>query len=143
MNHDDIAAVIAIETQCYPFPWTTGNFVDSLQAGYRCSVYEQEECLLGYAVLSVGAGEAHLLNLAIAPEVQGCGLGGRFLRLLIVAAAQSHAEIMWLEVRPSNRIAVKLYKHMGFNEIAVRKNYYPDRSGREDALVMRLEMTDV
>lgn len=137
---EDVEAVLAIECEIYPFPWSYGNFRDSLSAGYSCWVFEFGEFLIGYAVLMVAAGEAHLLNLGIAGDWQGKGLGRKFLRHMIRLARDYHAEVMLLEVRTSNIAARRLYATDGFREIAVRKNYYPAEDGREDAILMELPL---
>ena len=137
---EDVEAVVAIEYEIYPFPWAYGNFRDSLNAGYSCWVYELSGLVIGYSVMMVAVGEAHLLNLGIAPDWQGRGLGRRFLHQLINLAREYHADIMLLEVRPSNVAARRLYLSTGFSEIAVRKKYYPAEEGREDAVLMELSL---
>lgn len=137
---EDLEAVVAIEYEIYPFPWTYGNFRDSLNAGYSCWVYELNGYVIGYSVMMVAVGEAHLLNLGIAPDWQGRGLGRRFLHQLINRARDYHAETMLLEVRPSNIVARGLYLSSGFSEIAVRRKYYPAEEGREDAVLMELSL---
>lgn len=137
---EDVEAVVAIEYEIYPFPWSYGIFRDSLNAGYSCWVYEFSGNVIGYGVMMVAVGEAHLLNLGIAPDWQGRGLGRRFLYQLIGLARDCHAEVMMLEVRPSNVAARLLYQSTGFSEIAVRKKYYPTEDGREDAVLMELPL---
>lgn len=140
MREDDLAAVMAVERRAYEFPWTPGIFLDCLRAGYSCWLLEHDGEPAGYAVLSVAAGEAHVLNLCVATEHQGLGLGKRLLRRLLDAARWHRAERIFLEVRPSNHGAIALYNGAGFNEIGTRPNYYPTRHGREDAIVMALEL---
>lgn len=137
---EDLEAVVSIEYEIYPFPWTYGNFRDSLNAGYSCWVYELNALVIGYSVMMVVVDEAHLLNLGIAPDWQGRGLGRSFLHQLINLARGYHAETMLLEVRPSNAAARRLYLSTGFSEIAVRKKYYPSEEGREDAVLMELSL---
>lgn len=136
MSLEDVEAVIAIESEIYPFPWSYGNFRDSLNAGYSCWIYEFGGLVIGYSVMMMAAGEAHLLNLGIAGDWQGRGMGRRFLLHLIRLAREYHADSMFLEVRPSNIAARRLYATEGFREIAVRKKYYPAEDGREDAILM-------
>lgn len=136
MSLEDVEAVSAIESEIYPFPWSYGNFRDSLNAGYSCWIYEFGGLVIGYAVMMMAAGEAHLLNLGIAGDWQGRGMGRRFLLHLIRLAREYHADSMFLEVRPSNIAARRLYATEGFREIAVRKKYYPAEDGREDAILM-------
>lgn len=140
MHMEDIDAVMALERDIYPFPWTRGNFSDSLTAGYSCWVYAFCDAPIGYGILMMAAGEAHLLNLGIARDWQRQGLGRKFLAHLIQVAQGYHAETLFLEVRPSNIPALRLYAGMGFNEIAVRRNYYPAANGREDAIMMGLTL---
>lgn len=140
MTVDDIGRVMAMEVRAYPFPWTAGIFSDCLRSGYACWLLEDERGLLGYGVLSVAAGEAHLLNLCIGPQSQGQGLGAYLLRKMVELARWHHAQRVFLEVRPSNPAALALYERAGFNEIGRRPNYYPARNGREDALVLALEL---
>lgn len=142
MTVADTPAVMDIELQVYPFPWTLSIFRDCLQVGYSCWVCEEAGTLLGYGVMSSGAGEAHLLNLCIRPSAQGRGLGRRMLRHLMGVARAHRADTLLLEVRPSNIPAWRLYHSMGFNEIGTRRNYYPATGGREDALVMACSLLD-
>lgn len=143
MTEADLPTVTALDAQCYPFPWSLGNFADSLHAGYRCSVYERDDDIIGYAVVLCAVGEAHLLNITIAPVAQGSGFGRSLLQVVIGRARQDDAETLWLEVRPSNVIARDLYTSVGFVDVAIRKNYYPAAHGREDALVMCLDLSYV
>ena len=136
----DVEMVVAIECEIYPFPWSYGNFRDSLNAGYSCWVYEINGFVIGYSVMMVVVGEAHLLNLGVSPDWQGRGLGRRFLHQLINRARDYNANVMLLEVRPSNAAARRLYLSSGFSEIAVRKKYYPADEGREDAVLMELSL---
>lgn len=136
MHAADVASVAAIEQAIYSHPWTAGNFSDSLDAGYECWMLEREGEALGYAVMMVAAGEAHLLNLSIAAQWQGRGLGTDLVRFLVRVARQQGAAKIYLEVRPSNAAARALYARTGFTQIGVRRGYYPADSGREDALVM-------
>lgn len=135
MEEADLATVIAIEKQAYPFPWTLGIMRDCLRVGYSCWIFEREGLMVGYAFMSIAAGEGHLLNLCVRPELQGRGVGRKFLRHLLSVARRQGADTLFLEVRPSNSSAVRLYQSVGFNEVGYRKDYYPDHQGREDALV--------
>ncbi len=136
----DLDAVMAIEPEIYPFPWTRGNFSDSLKAGYSCWACEHDGALMGYAVLMMVLDEAHLLNISIAKEFQGRGLGRQLLEQIIDIARKHKGQMMFLEVRPSNKTAIKLYEKIGFNEFSVRKGYYPAANGREDAILMGLAL---
>jgi len=140
MREQDLAAVMAIESTIYTHPWTRGNFADSLRAGYECRTLWLGAELLGYFVLMVAAGEAHLLNLSIAAPHQRAGHGSGLLREAAAAAHARGARSLFLEVRPSNRGAQALYTRFGFRKIAVRRGYYPAHAGREDALVLTLPL---
>ncbi|MCO5108262.1 MAG: ribosomal protein S18-alanine N-acetyltransferase [Burkholderiaceae bacterium] len=141
MRADDLDAVTAIENAIYPFPWTRGNFADSLKAGYDAWVFESAEApareLLGYAVVMWIPDEVHLLNLSVAGAWQRRGVGRAMLEWLMRDAARRGARAMMLEVRPSNEPAIVLYRSAGFGQIGLRKRYYPaPDGGREDARVL-------
>jgi ribosomal-protein-alanine N-acetyltransferase len=140
MREDDLEAVARIESSAYEFPWTPGIFRDCLRAGYGCWVLAHAAEVVGYGVLSVAAGEAHVLNVCVAPAQQGAGHGRRLMKRLIDLARWHQCERIYLEVRPSNKRAIGLYHDLGFNEIGRRPNYYPARAGREDAIVMAMEL---
>ena len=140
MRQADLAEVIAVEDAIYSHPWTRGNFSDSLSAGYECRTWRMDDALLGYFVLMVAAGEAHLLNLSVAPAWQRKGHGSTLLREASAIARGLGARGIFLEVRPSNAGAQALYTRFGFRKIAVRRGYYPAHSGREDALVLTLAL---
>lgn len=142
LHESDLNAVMAIEVRGYPFPWTRGIFLDCLRAGYPALAMEDGDVLVGYAMLSVAADEAHLLNICIDPLVQTRGLGRRLLRAMVQLARDHRAQRIFLEVRPSNTPALALYHSDGFNEIGRRPRYYPAAVGREDALVMAMELVD-
>lgn len=139
MRSDDLDAVMAVETRIYPFPWTRGNFADSLGAGYDAWCFiDASGHLLGYAVLMWAVDEVHLLNLAVDAPNQRQGLGERFLRWILADAASRGALSLLLEVRPSNPPAIRLYERLGLARIGLRRGYYPATGGtREDAIVMR------
>ncbi len=136
----DLPAVMAIEAVVYPFPWSEGNFRDSLAAGYYCLACEQGGALIAYAVMMFAADEAHLLNLSVAGEAQRHGHGGAMLARLCDYAHSGGARLMYLEVRPSNAAALRLYERSGFSRVGVRRDYYPAHEGREDAIVLSLPL---
>jgi ribosomal-protein-alanine N-acetyltransferase len=140
MQPADLDAVMAIEKRAYHFPWTRGIFQDCLRVGYSCWIYAQEEQVLGYAVMSMAVGEGHILNLCIAPDYQGRGHGRRLLRALLAQADAHGVGEIYLEARPSNISALRLYLSEGFNEIGSRRDYYPALTGREDAVVLARTM---
>jgi len=137
MTESDLDRVMAIEVSVYPHPWTRGIFSDCIKVGYKCWVLEQQTEIIGYAVMSVGVDEVHLLNISIKSSHQNQGLGRQFVLQMCDIAKKNNADTILLEVRPSNLSAVHLYDSIGFNEVGLRKNYYPDQNGkREDALIM-------
>lgn len=140
MREIDVPVVAAIEARAYAFPWTPGIFRDCLVAGYPCWVADTTDGVQGYGVLSIGADEAHLLNLCVDPAAQRRGLGRRMLRRMLDLARWHMADRVFLEVRPSNPEARALYASEGFVDIGCRPRYYPAREGREDAIVMALEL---
>jgi ribosomal-protein-alanine N-acetyltransferase len=140
MRSEDLATVSALENASYDFPWSLGIFGDCLKAGHPCWVLSVDSTIAGYGILSMGAGEAHLLNICIDPDYRGQGLGRHLLGRLLDIARWNGAERLFLEVRPSNPLAKALYESVGFSEIGLRPRYYPARDGREDAIVMALDM---
>src|SRR5450830_1988762 len=140
MQMPDVDAIMAIEPTIFPYPWSRGNFTDSLNSGYSCWVAEQDNKIMGYAVLMMVLDEAHILNISIAKPYQGRGFGRDLLMHMIDIARQHKALNMFLEVRPSNHSAIGLYESIGFNEMAIRRNYYPAQNGREDAVLMGLAL---
>ena len=140
MRDGDLDVVMELERRAYSFPWTRGIFRDCLQAGYPALVLDVGGMLAGYGLLSVAAGEAHILNVCVDPALPRQGHGRRLLRALLQQARGRAAQRVFLEVRPSNGPAIALYHAEGFNEIGRRPRYYPAASGREDAIVMALEL---
>ena len=140
MREADLADVMPIEGAAYSHPWTRGNFVDSLRAGYQCWTWRLGGELLGYFVLLVAAGEGHLLNLTVAAARQRTGHGSALLKEAMQMARARGAQHVFLEVRPSNLGAKALYRRFGFRQVAVRPGYYPAHAGREDALVLTLAL---
>ena len=137
---EDIGQVILIEHEIFIFPWTLGNFCDSIKAGYGCQVLTRKDndTLMGYGVLMMGVDEAHLLTLGVGSAWQKQGYGAYLLQHFIELAGNQGARFVLLDVRVSNTNAAKLYRRLGFEQIAVRKGYYPAMCGKEDAFVMRL-----
>ena len=137
MQRSDIKVLAEIESAAYEFPWELETFRSCFKIGYHCWVGERAREVVGYGISTIGAGESHVLNLCVAPNWQGRGYGRVILQKLIDEATPFRADSLFLEVRPSNPNAIKLYRSVGFNEIGMRKDYYPARNnGREDALVM-------
>lgn len=136
MSVSHVALIGTMERRNYEFSWTDGIFRDCLKAGYCCQRVLLGNELIGYGIMQVAADEAHILNLCIDGPCQRQGFGRLLLEHLVSMANQRSAHIVFLEVRPSNPRAIKLYELAGFNEIGVRKGYYDSASGREDAIVM-------
>ncbi len=143
MSPVDLKAVAAVEQASYEFPWSQGIFRDCLLAGYQSLVLEIAEAISGYTIMSVAAGEAHILNLCVHPQCQQMGYGRRLLNALLVKAEEVAVERVFLEVRPSNDIAIKLYRSAGFEQIGVRPSYYQANGGREDAVIFAATLSDV
>jgi ribosomal-protein-alanine N-acetyltransferase len=137
MTDLDIPVVGTIERAGYQFPWSEGIFRDCLRVGYICRVVEVDADLAGYGIMSVGAGEAHILNVCIREEYRCRGLARRILVFLLERARSAGMYEAFLEVRPSNTVASRLYRSLGFEQVGVRKGYYQAAVGREDAEVLR------
>jgi ribosomal-protein-alanine N-acetyltransferase len=136
MRHEDLSQVSDIERRSYDFPWSHGVFRDCLLAGYQCIVLQREASVVGYGILSVAAGEAHILNICVEPAFRSLGYGERVLDELLLRARLASVREIFLEVRPSNRNAVALYRKKGFYKVARRPAYYRSHEGREDADVL-------
>lgn len=137
MIPDDVARVMQLETAAYPFPWSDGIFRDCLRVGYVCCVAEIDDIVVGYGIMSTGAGEAHVLNLCVGEAWRNRGLGAQLLGHLVEFARSLGVIEVFLEVRPSNTAAIRLYQSQGFAQIGVRRGYYQAVGGREDAVVLR------
>jgi [ribosomal protein S18]-alanine N-acetyltransferase len=140
MADGDVRGVIEIERASYQFPWSEGIFRDCLRVGYVCRVVMMQDALAGYGIMSIGAGEAHILNLCVRQECRCRGIGRAMLEHLLDRAAAGGAIEAYLEVRPSNTAAIRLYQTLGFEPIGVRRGYYQAVGGREDAAVLRLSL---
>jgi len=137
MALEDLPQVMQGELASYPHPWTQKNFEDCLQnINYSCWVFKRSDEFSGHLILSANVGEAHILNLCVYPKEQGKGWGRKLLAEAEWIAKQHQAETCFLEVRPSNTAGINLYQTAGYNEVGLRKNYYPANKGREDAVVM-------
>jgi ribosomal-protein-alanine N-acetyltransferase len=136
MTHDDLPHVSDIERRSYEYPWSHGVFRDCLLAGYHCMVLENEDRIAGYSVLSIAAGEAHILNICVDPAHRAYGYGARLLDDILLKARGESVREVFLEVRPTNVTALALYKKRGFVQIAERPAYYQAHDGREDAAVL-------
>ncbi len=141
MRHEDLGHVSDIERRSYDFPWSHGVFRDCLLAGYQCIVLEREGEVSGYGILSVAAGEAHILNLCVDPCYRSLGYGERLLDEILFRARSASVREIFLEVRPTNANALALYKKKGFYKVANRPAYYQAREGREDAAVLAKKLT--
>jgi len=143
MTLSDVPLVIDIERDSYPFPWSEGIFRDCVRVGYYCRVVELRGVVSGYGVMSLGANEVHILNLCIHRELRDQGAGRLLLQYLLNAARSAGMHDAFLEVRPSNTSAIRLYESLGFVRIGVRKGYYQASPGREDAWVYKLPVKSI
>ena len=140
MGEADLGAVLEIETAAYMFPWSLGIFRDCLRVGYTCRVLESADGVGGYGIMSMGAGEAHILNVCVRADLRGAGTGRRLMTWLLDEARNAGHGWAFLEVRPSNRPAIRLYESLGFAPVGLRHGYYQAVGGREDAIVYRLDL---
>jgi [ribosomal protein S18]-alanine N-acetyltransferase len=140
MSENDVSEVIAVERASYQFPWSEGIFRDCLRVGYVCRVVTVNDAIIGYGVMSVGAGEAHILNLCIGESYRCRGVGRRLLTYLVDRGAAAGMNEAFLEVRPSNTSAIRLYLSVGFEQVGMRRGYYQAVGGREDAAVLKLAL---
>ncbi len=138
MAESDVPEVVATERAAYQFPWSEGIFRDCLRVGYVCRVVSVDDRVVGYGVMSVGAGEAHILNLCVLEAYRCRGIGKSLLSYLLERAAAAGMSEAFLEVRPSNTAAIRLYQAMGFDQVGMRRGYYQAVGGREDAAVLKL-----
>lgn len=141
MRTDDLKSVMAVERAAYNYPWTEAILKDCMRVGYYCVVYEINGLVVAHGIMSFGVRECHILNVCVHPEFQRKGIATQIIQYLLETARWKSADIAFLEVRISNEGAFELYKQLGFSEIGVRKNYYPARLGREDALILSLELS--
>ena len=137
----DLPDIAAIELLSYAFPWSENIFRDCLRVGYTCRVLDVAGQIIGYGVMSLGAGEAHILNVCVRDEYRNVGFGRRLLDNLLVRAAAAGVSEAFLEVRPSNLAAIRLYQRLGFEQIGIRRGYYQAPDGREDAIVLKRELS--
>jgi ribosomal-protein-alanine N-acetyltransferase len=137
MHELDVPVVVSIERAAYQFPWSEGIFRDCLRVGYVCRLIEVGTDIAGYGIMSIGAGEAHILNVCVRDDYRGRGLARRILLYLIDRARAAGMYEAFLEVRPSNTTAARLYYSLGFEQVGVRRGYYQATNGREDASVLR------
>ncbi len=140
MLKSDLRGVMEVERAAYQFPWSVSIFRDCLRMGYHCYVYQALAGLAGHGIMSIGAAECHFLNICIHPDYQRSGLGRKLVDHLLEIARRKGVRVALLEVRISNTAAYRLYISLGFDEIGIRKNYYPARVGREDAIILAKEL---
>jgi ribosomal-protein-alanine N-acetyltransferase len=137
MHEFDVPMVVAVERAGYQFPWSEGIFRDCLRVGYVCRVIECSGDIAGYGIMSMGAGEAHILNVCIREEYRCRGFARKLLQYLLERARAAGMSEAFLEVRPSNTVASRLYLSLGFEQVGIRRGYYQSTAGREDACVLR------
>jgi ribosomal-protein-alanine N-acetyltransferase len=140
MTPGDVPAVGVLERASYPFPWSEGIFRDCLRVGYLCRVADLDGEVAAYGIVAMGAGEAHILNLCVRGDLRSRGVGRKMLMLLLERAREAGVTEVFLEVRPTNLLAISLYQSVGFGQVGLRKGYYQAEQGREDALVLRLAL---
>ncbi len=140
MLKEDIDIVMEIELASYDYPWKAKIYQDCLKVGYGCWIMEYAQKVVGYGILTAGAGEAHVLNICIRDDFRRYGMGRMMLNHLQKLAREHNANTIFLEVRMSNIGAYRLYEQEGFSEVGLRKNYYPAANGREDAIIMAREL---
>lgn len=140
MRSRDIKSIVGIEKQVYNFPWTEGTFEDCQKIGYLCWVCERVDQVVGYAIVSIAAGEAHIMNIGVDLTFHRQGIGRGLMDRLMETADENRCHVALLEVRPSNEAAIQMYLNMGFSEIGIRKDYYPGKNGREDAVIFSLAL---
>jgi len=142
MTGHDLTAVLEVEKKSYEFPWTLPIFRDCLRVGCHCFVFESpQDGIIGHGIMSVAVGECHILNVCIHPDYQRQGLGETMVSYLMDFARQKKARVALLEVRVSNQAAYQLYVKLGFDEVGLRKSYYPARLGREDAIILARDLS--
>ena len=141
MTESDVTAVGAIERAAYQFPWSDGIFRDCLRVGYVCRVVSVNQEVIAYGVMSIGAGEAHILNLCVDAHLRCRGVGKQLLGYLVDRARTAGMAEAFLEVRPSNTAAIRLYQSLGFEQMGIRRGYYQAAGGREDAAVLKLVLS--
>jgi len=140
IQEDDLEAILEIENNVYPFPWTWQIFVDCLRVGYICQLCEHEGEIIAYSIVSTGAGDAHILNLCVSPNWQNKGYGRLLMENALQNVRKFDVDTVLLEVRPSNQPAIHLYEDLGFNRIGERPDYYPAKNGREDAWIFCINL---
>ena len=140
MVEADLNEVAQTERRAYIYPWARSVFADCLKESSQCWVACLADAIVGHGVLSIGAGEAHLLNVCIDRDSQGKGYGRDFVKHMLSRARAAGADALFLEVRPSNHVADRLYDSMGFVQVGLRKDYYPSAFGREDARVLVMDL---
>jgi len=140
MTEADIPFILEVENHAYVFPWSEEIFKDCLRVGYCCWLMELEDVISAYGIVSIAAGESHVMNLCVNPEYHGMGFGRMMLDFMLDVTKKHNVDNIFLEVRPSNSQAKRLYESAGFCEVGIRKDYYPAEVGREDAIIMALTL---
>lgn len=140
MTEADVRSVVALERAAYPFPWSEGIFRDCLRVGYCCRIVDVADEVVAYGILSMGAGEAHILNICVRADMRCRGIGRTLLEYLLDRSRDAGMLEAFLEVRPTNTTAIRLYQSLGFDQIGVRRGYYQAVNGREDAAVLRRDL---
>ncbi len=137
-KENDLSAIELIENEVHAYPWTRGNFLDSLKSSHTCLMMKVNDEIIGFSVIMFVLDECHLLNISIKKSMQKQGYGSHLLNEVIRRANLAYSKTIYLEVRVSNQAAIHLYDKHGFNEMSIRKDYYRAKEGREDAVLMGL-----
>jgi ribosomal-protein-alanine N-acetyltransferase len=140
MTEADVPAVAELERASYAFPWSEGIFRDCVRVGYVCRAVTLGESLIAYAIMSIGAGESHILNLCVSADFRCRGVGRNLLAYMLERSTAAGMSEAFLEVRPSNTTAIRLYQSLGFEQVGMRRGYYQAVGGREDAVVLKLAL---
>ncbi|MEX0446310.1 ribosomal protein S18-alanine N-acetyltransferase [Xenorhabdus sp. SGI246] len=136
----DLPVAFQIEQASHAFPWSEKTFYSNQGERYLNYKITLNDQMIGFAIVQCVLDEATLFNIAIRPEYQSQGHGKTLLKYLVDVLPHKQINTLWLEVRRSNRSAVRLYEDLGFNEVSIRKNYYPTATGKEDAIIMALPL---
>jgi len=140
MTEADLDDILAIENVSHTHPWSIGIFQDCLRVGYYSPMLKSGEEIIAYGVMSIAVEEAHIFNVCVSSEYRGKGFGLQMMEHLLKVAKEKSAKSVFLEVRPSNEVAIQLYNKIGFLEVGIRKDYYPAKKGREDALIFAMDI---
>ena len=135
MSKTDIGQVFSIEKENFNFPWSQNIFNDCIDNGYICKIICNDEKIVGYSISSAFSLEFHIMNISIMKQFQNHGLARMMIQDSYINALKNNCNVIFLECRPSNKIAIHLYESEGFSEVGIRKDYYPSQNGKEDGII--------